>query len=416
MNTKLKALASVALLAIHSAACPLHVDHSIELPLNNTRRSVTQDWSRTAIKDVFVFDGYRFTTPQTVCIDGGYITSLGRCDDAHLVVNGTGQFLIPGLIENHVHLTDVQSLENLTSYGVTTVMHMNCGNYDQCKMMANQKGLADFLFAGRSAVGNGSLHSQQDPTRPRDTLIYPNTNVTQFVEWQFNNGSNFHKITAEIYGPSTEQQIEMVRTAHEYYHKQTMTHASSVDAYHQAVESRTDGIQHVPDDGIIPDNLIKKILSRNQFVTPTINIFEYAYTDPILQKFFDVQPGSNRTLSHAETNARNLYLAGVPLVTGTDSVGTLTMNGTSVTIPFGLTVHYEMQHFVEIVGMSPAEAINAATREAAKWHRIPDRGSIQVGKKADLVILGSNPLINITNTRDIKRMWASGYAVTDVAT
>ncbi|KAF3034940.1 hypothetical protein E8E11_001239 [Didymella keratinophila] len=119
------------------------------------------------------------------------------------------------------------------------------------------------------------------------------------------------------------------------YQKQTMTHASSVLGYEQAVKSMTDGIQHVPDDGLLSDAIIAQIKAQNQFVTPTINVFE----------------------------------AGVPLIAGTDSIGHRDANGLELDVPWGLTLHYELQNLVNIVGMAPVEAINAAISQAAKWHR-----------------------------------------------
>jgi imidazolonepropionase-like amidohydrolase len=274
--------------------------------------------------------------------------------------------MIPGLIDSHLHLTDVQSLENFTSYGCTTAMHMNCENYTQCHINANQVGLASFQWAGRSAVGNGSHHAQTDPSRPRDTLIYPDTDVVQWKSYQFDNGSDYTKITAEVNGPSNDQQIQMVNTAHLRYNKQSTTHASAIMSYDQAVVSNTVGIQHVPDDGILSDETIQKILEQGQSVTPTVNVFEFAYRDPVLLQYFAVQAGSNRSLSHAEHNAKLLYQMGVPLLAGTDPVGTLAKDGKSVQVPWGLTLHFELQNLVNIDGMSPAEALNAATRDAAK--------------------------------------------------
>lgn len=177
------------------------------------------------------------------------------------------------------------------------------------------------------------------------------------------------------------------------------------------MQSHTDGIQHVPDDGILDNATIAQIRQQGQYVTPTLNVFEFAYRSATLEKYFAVGTASNRSLTHAETNAQLLYHAGVPMIAGTDSVGMLSMNGSSVAVPWGLSLHYELQNLVNIVGMTPAEALNAGSREAARWHRVPDRGSIEVQKRADLLLLNSNPLEDISNTLDIDRIWAFGIEV-----
>ncbi|KAJ4139784.1 hypothetical protein NW768_001128 [Fusarium equiseti] len=402
-----------SLLNRHTLACSFH--NSGDPPsLSNNRRALPNPSTRTAIHDIRIFDDNTFTPPQTVCIESGLVASLTSCQDAPIQINGTGKFLLPGLFGSHVHLTDIHSLEDFTSYGCTSAIHMDCQNLTQCDILTSQEGLASVKRAGRSIVGIDSSHAKHEPLRPKDEFMYPNTSGRAFVEWQFGNGSDFHKITVEVNGPTLEQQIDMVKTAHGEFEKQTMTHAADVLAYQQAIASRTDGIQHVPDDGLLSSTMIQRIKAQKQFVTPTHNVYEFGFREPVLQEYFNIQPSSNRSISHAESDAQHLYVADVPLIVGTDSIGTMTMNGSSVTVPFGSSVHFEMQNLVNIVGMSPSEAINAATREAAKWHRLPDRGTIEFGNRADLLMLGSDPLLNITNTLDIKRIWVHGVEVSRV--
>lgn len=62
-------------------------------------------------------------------------------------------------------------------------------------------------------------------------------------------------------------------------------------------------------------------------------------------------------------------------------------------VPFGMTLHWELEKFVE-VGFSPAEALRSATLLPAILHDVPDRGVIAPGKRADIVLLNSDPLTN----------------------
>jgi imidazolonepropionase-like amidohydrolase len=74
----------------------------------------------------------------------------------------------------------------------------------------------------------------------------------------------------------------------------------------------------------------------------------------------------------------------------------------------GVSVHRELELLVTDIGLSPLQALAAATTNPAEGFRLTDRGRIEVGRKADLVLVRGNPMVNITATRDVLRVWRSG--------
>ncbi|GGM94522.1 hypothetical protein GCM10011609_35020 [Lentzea pudingi] len=78
---------------------------------------------RTVITRVRVFDGQQVTEPRTVVVEDGIIRADLDTAGAR-VVDADGSVLLPGLIDSHVHLSDLQALEQFAAHGVTTALDM----------------------------------------------------------------------------------------------------------------------------------------------------------------------------------------------------------------------------------------------------------------------------------------------------
>jgi imidazolonepropionase-like amidohydrolase len=92
--------------------------------------------------------------------------------------------------------------------------------------------------------------------------------------------------------------------------------------------------------------------------------------------------------------------------------GTILAGTDSPLVPYGLSLHVELQTFVD-AGLTPFQALQTATVNAARALGVEDQlGTIEPGKLADLSFLASDPLADIRNTRDIRRVMRGGRVFT----
>jgi imidazolonepropionase-like amidohydrolase len=96
--------------------------------------------------------------------------------------------------------------------------------------------------------------------------------------------------------------------------------------------------------------------------------------------------------------------------------GTILAGTDSPLVPYGLSLHVELQTFVD-AGLTPFQALQTATTNAARALGVGDQlGTIEPGKLADLTFLGGDPLADIRNTRNVRRVMRSGrlYTMADL--
>lgn len=132
---------------------------------------------------------------------------------------------------------------------------------------------------------------------------------------------------------------------------------------------------------------------------------EIAMTHPLTRRFwFDHNPYIDRNSPERITQLQSLIAFNDKLVRAFVTAGLPVFAGTDSMVPgvvAGSALHDELAALVNS-GLTPYQALDAATRAPTRWMGVDsDRGTIAVGKRADLLLLDANPLLAITNTRRI---------------
>ena len=351
-----------------------------------------------------LFDGTRLIPGSSVVISGGVITSAGpgpagspgSADGGGgaQLVDAAGGVLLPGLIDAHVHLDAPTRIDTLASYGVTTAFDM-ASLPEETASLRGRPGCTDIRSAGISAIAPGSLHSHIPGVGQRGLISGPDE-AKRFVADRIAEGSDYIKIVVGSPLADHDQATidALVAAAHEQG-KFVVAHASSVGSVAKAQAAGADVLTHAPLDGILGPDAAAEALSAGRIVIPTLTMMEGIVANL-------APPGAD--YANARASVAVLHAAGVPILAGTDANDSA---GTPSRVPHGQSLHHELELLVD-AGLSPAEALRAATSLPARYFGLPDRGTIEAGKRADLVLIDDDPLADIRATRSIRRIWCGG--------
>ena len=103
-----------------------------------------------------------------------------------------------------------------------------------------------------------------------------------------------------------------------------------------------------------------------------------------------------------------LHDAGVVILAGTDANAA---PGVPFQVPHGESLHHELALLVD-AGLTPSEVLRAATSLPAHHFGLTDRGRVDPGLRADLVLIDGDPTTEIRTTRNLRRVWCAGVEVT----
>jgi len=379
---------------------------------------------RVVIDHVRVFDGTAVVADGRVVIAGDVIEAAGPSAAVALpagatVVDGRGKTLLPGRIDAHTHVWEAEKLAQALAFGVTTELDMMSSPAAIAalkKKTADDATLADLRSAGNPVTvkgGHGTEYGIPVATLDGDA------SAADFVKARVAEGSDYIKIISEDRGGKwptlTAQQVAAAVAAAHAEHRLAVVHVSARKRAEEAVAGGADGLAHVWIDGADPA-LIAAMRERGTFVIPTLTVWlgmcpqsggRRLADDPAVVEALPVADAAMlrggfpvpKACTDAIPTVRTLHDAGIRLLAGTDAANPGTAHGASL--------HGELALLVE-AGLTPVEALAAATSRTADTFGLADRGRIAAGKRADLLLVDGDPTTDIAATRRIAGVWKRG--------
>lgn len=404
-----------------------------------------------ALVNGVMLDGTRDMTPRTrlvVCVDGDRIAAV--CDAADVPegyarVDLDGKYLLPGLINLHVHLpasgkprkkpSDPKKLVKLiTSNGLMRRIGVKmCEGYARTELLSGVTtirtvgGVADFDTIIRDAARRGEILSPRVVAsnmavsvpggHMAGSLAYEARTPEEaaaFVEKIAAEKPDLIKLMitggvmdAEVVGEPgvLRMQPELVQAACDTAHALGMrvaAHVESPEGVRVALENGVDSIEH----GAKPDEDILRLFTEK-------NAFDICTISPALPfALFD------RAVSHAtyeqQENGKIVFDGVVEMAKACLARGIPVGLGTDTGCPF--ITHYDMwrelHYFVKYCGVTPTFALHTATLRNAQLAGLGgETGSIEEGKCADLIACRENPLEGFTALRELELVVRGGARI-----
>ena len=432
-----------------------------------------------AITEVTVIDtrGGGANRDSTVIVEGSRISAVGPASATAIpprakVIDGSGKFLIPGLVDMHIHLTGAGEpggsrefiIPLLVANGITTVRDMG-GRVELLKQLRAE--ITSGKRTGPQIFFTGPYLDGNPPSFEPSIVVQNEKEATAAVEGLKSEGVDFIKVQSRLladpyYAIAREAKKEDMRLVGHV--PDSITAAAASDAGQASIEHLTgvllscatrerelmqrqlEPTASSPEQAMVrerkwvrdllgsyspqlAERLAAKFASNQTWQVPTFPVLVHLANltpqtdlggDPRLEyvprKLREVwEEGRRGQLEHrgAEDFAERtlaiqrllqivgaMHAAGVPFLAGTDAAAPNVFPGSAL--------HEDLVYLVQ-AGLTPLQALQAATTKPAEFlNRSPLQGSVETGKRADLVLLDANPLDAIQNTQKIRAVISNG--------
>jgi len=351
----------------------------------------------TEITSVRVFDGNGFSQPRSVYFQDGLFVAASK---AAQVIEGGGRFLLPGLIDSHIHLSGLKNLEKAAWHGIAGLMDMATQDPQVVDRQRNLDGLPLIRSSYRAATEAGSTQA----TKMKIPMIGSPSDARAFVKDQLSFGADYIKIVLPNRPLSTGFNADTLRAAVDAAHeagKKIIAHAVSTAAYEFVVGSGLDVVTHLPLDACIDYGAAESLAREGVVCVPTLIMMRG------LSRRLKLITRGKVDFKHSQNSFRVLHDVGIRFLAGTDSNDD---RKSPYQPKFGSALIEELR-LMEEDGLSPREVLRSATTEPVEFWDLHELGRVEPGRLASFSLLKANPFDGLRNLRSMNNVWIGGRNV-----
>lgn len=334
-----------------------------------------------------------------------------------VIVPGRNRTLLPGLVDSHTHSAAAEASALSLQFGVTTELDLfspPSATRQKEQQLTGVVGMADVFTASYLATVADGHPTQLGFELP--TIESPDESAA-WVGERLDEGADVIKIVIDGQGGRPTLSLETASAITEAAHEaglRVIAHAERLVDYRTAFLSGVDGLAHAASTIDLPDDLVQEMAAAGVFVISTVGLYLPVREKTVLQDETVTErlPGwardglamedleSRVRADQAAANVALLHGAGVTVLAGTDAGNP----GTA----FGASLILELEALVARSGLTPVEALQSATSVPARTLGLLDRGMVQEGLRADVVLVEGNPTADISALRRLINVWKLG--------
>jgi imidazolonepropionase-like amidohydrolase len=413
--------------------------------------AVAQGGGVIAITGVTLVDGTgRPSLPgATVVIEGNRITAVGttvQTPAGARVIDGAGKFLMPGLIDAHIHLRGgrgnnrpaaeqereaVRALHGYVYAGVTTVF--DAGNRPEFIMGLRAKEQSAAIVSPRIFATGGTVASPNGHGGPYNVEAWPADR--KLLDEHLATKPDLAKIGQDEHGWGTRPLINQLPTdllekIIRYYHSKgvrVIIHTSNEHETLEAIYAGADTLAHPVIQAPVSESYLRMMAVKHVPTVSTLTIGEnYSRVaehpefvdEPLYRDTFEADERQRIKTEESAKQKENRWAAWMKVMTpvAQDNMRRLHEAGNDIVAAgtdqtSGPALHRELE-LLAASGIRPADVLVIATRNAARaLGKLDTLGTIEVGKLADVVLLRADPTRDIQNAKQIDTVIKNGQPI-----